>query len=36
MNNVCFYGEGASNHSFGAGPYLMNPFPARLLWNGTT
>ena len=34
MNNVCFYGEGASSHSFGAGPYLLNPFPPTIAeWN---
>ncbi len=25
LKNVCFYGKGASNHSFGYGPYLLDP-----------
>ena len=33
LRNVCFYGEGPSNHSFGYAPYLLDPYrPAILEW----
>lgn len=33
-NNVCFYGNSASDHSFGTGPILMNPYPPTIVeWN---
>ena len=27
MKDVCFYGQGPSNHSFGYSPFLLNPTP---------
>lgn len=33
-NNVCFYGNSASDHSFGTGPILINPYPPTIVeWN---
>lgn len=33
-NNVCFYGNSASSHSFGTAPILVNPTPPTIVeWN---